>query len=57
MRVLRSLLVSFVAVGAVLVLAPAASAAPEPCVTIYDPTNPGYAGPTCPVSVVRGLLP
>jgi hypothetical protein len=34
-----------------------ATAAPEPCVTIHDPNHPGYTPPTCPVSVVRGLLP
>lgn len=61
MRVTRVLSLTLATVAATaaanLALAPAAMAAPEPCVTVYDPFNPGYAAPTCPLAVVRDLLP
>jgi hypothetical protein len=56
-RVTRVLSLTLATVAATVALAPAAMAAPEPCVTVYDPFNPGYAAPTCPVAVVRDLLP
>ncbi len=47
MRLLRVLALALLAASATIAVAPAASAAPEPCVTIYGPFYPGYAGPTC----------
>lgn len=57
MRVTRVLALTALTTAALVGLSAPASAAPEPCVHVLNPFEPGYTPPTCPVQVVRDLLP
>ena len=57
MRVTLALLTALLTPLVLTAAATPAAAAPEPCVSVQDPFHPGYTAPTCPVSVVKDLLP
>jgi ABC-type sugar transport system substrate-binding protein len=56
-RATRVLVLALTTAACLAGLAAPAAAAPEPCVTVLNPFEPGYTPPTCPVQVVRDLLP